>query len=264
MNEAKIKKIKRTVKGNFDQSPAEYQSFEDRYGFFRRLTAILINRMELPVTADILDVGCGTGASSLQIVNALPESRVWGLDNSVAMLDAARTRNGESDRLTFVEGDAANLTKYFQIQFDAIIYSASIFLVPDYRESLGQACSLLKTGGSVGLTFMDGLYDFDGNNLFEVAERTAKQGVSLKKVVNWSEFEAFFAQHAPWHRSWIEDFQLPRSQLREFYSIPAVSAGIFPGIEYSDRVKKVGRLFDNMPKKQILTRWRIMIGRKEG
>ena len=195
MDEGKITKIKKAVKGNFELSPAYYQSFEDRYGFFRSLNEALVSGMDLPADADILDVGCGTGASSLQLVEALPKCRVWGLDNSPAMLETARSRINESDRLSFVEGDAARLADYFSFQFDAVIYSASIFLIPDFKESLRQANDLLKKGGRIGLSFMDGLYDPDGNNLLEIADREAKEGVSLRRPVTLPEFQSFFARN---------------------------------------------------------------------
>ncbi|MGO9121735.1 MAG: class I SAM-dependent methyltransferase [Desulfomonilaceae bacterium] len=263
MDENKIKKIKRAIKGNFDASPAQYQVFEERHGFFRRLTETLLRRMELQANAQVLDIGCGTGASCLQILAAVPGSRVWGLDNSPAMLSAARSCVEESDRLTFIEGDAARLRDYFDFKFDAIIYSASIFLVPDYRQSLEHARSLLKHGGSVGLTFMDGPYDSENNHLLEMTEKVLKQGLSLKRPVNWGEFESFFTQIFPKRESWIENFRLPKDVLKEFYSIPAMSAGIFPATNYPERVKKIALIFDHISKTEIDVRWRVMVGRLE-
>jgi ubiquinone/menaquinone biosynthesis C-methylase UbiE len=261
MTETKIDKIKAAIKGNFEESPVQYQSFEERHGFFRILTKVLLDHMRLPANADILDIGCGTGASCREILAAVPGSRVWGLDNSPAMLDVARSIFGESDRVVFVEGDAAKLRDYFDFKFDGIIYSASIFLVPDYRESLHQARSLLKPGGSVGLTFRDGPYDSDGNHLLQVAERTAKQGLSLKRAVEWGELESSFEQIFPIHTAWIKDFRLSKKGLQEFYSIPAMLAGIFPRVDYAERVERAAILFDHMPKTKILGRWRFMVGR---
>ena len=262
MEEGKITKIKKAVKGNFELSPAYYQSFEDRYSFFRSLNEALVSGMDLPADADILDVGCGTGASCLQLLEALPKSRVWGLDNSPAMLETARSRTDESDRLSFVEGDAGMLADYFSFQFDAVIYSASIFLIPDFKESLRQANDLLKKGGRIGLSFMDGLYDLDGNNLLEIADREAKEGVSLRRPVTLPEFQSFFAEMFPGHKFWQEDFRLPKELLREFFSVPAMSAGLFPGFEYTDRVGKVSRLFDHLPQTEALFRWILIVGER--
>ncbi len=220
--------------------------------------------MNLAGRADVLDVGCGAGASSAQILDACPDCRVWGLDISSAMLDAARTKYPEGDNLRFIEGDAANLTAYFDFSFDAIVYSASIFLIPDFQESLRQAVGMLKDRGRLGLTFMDGLYDQDGNNLFQLADEQAKERVSHKKPVNWSEFESFFAGIIPEHTSWNEDFRLEEHVLREFFSVPAMSAGLFPGVPFAERVRKAGRLFDLMPRTERIFRWRLMIGEKPG
>jgi ubiquinone/menaquinone biosynthesis C-methylase UbiE len=264
MDHTKILRIKEAVRTNFDSSPDPYQSFEDRHGFFRKLSERLLSRMCLSDRPDVLDVGCGSGASCAQILDACPGCRVWGLDISSAMLDAARAKYPENNRLHFVEGDAANLPAYFDFSFDAIVYSASIFLIPDFQESLRQALDLLKEHGSLGLTFMDGLYDADGNHLFTQADERAKEGVSQKKPVNWSEFESFFAGIFPVHTSWNEDFRLEEDVLREFFSVPAMSAGLFPGVPFAERVRKAGRLFDLMPRTERIFRWRLMIGEKPG
>ena len=262
MDKNKALKIKEAVRKNFDASSDPYQSFEDRHGLFWTLSEKLLSRMNLPGEADILDVGCGSGASSAQILDALPLSRVWGLDISPAMLEAARARYAEREKLHFIQGDAANLRAYFDFSFDAVLYSASIFLIPDYEESLRQAIGLLRERGTVGLTFMDGLYDPDGNNLFFVADDRAQEGVSRNRPVKWSEFESFFAGIFPDHASWNEDLRLEETALREFYSVPAMSAGLFPGLPFAERVRKVGRLFDAMPSGERIFRWRLMVGEK--
>jgi ubiquinone/menaquinone biosynthesis C-methylase UbiE len=261
MEQKKIDKIKAAVKDNFDQSPDSYQRFEDDHGFFRKLNERLLRLMDLPTGADILDVGCGTGASCRQILDAVPDCRVRGLDISPAMLEHARATIGESDRLILVEGDASKLTDCFDIDFDAIVYSVSIFLIPDFRESLKQARLLLKAEGVVGLTFMDGVYDADGNNLIAEADRTAGEGVSLRKPVRLDEFQSFFSETFPTHRYESADIRLPLDVLKRFFFIPAMSAGLFPGVEYSERVRKVARIFEHIPKREPFFRWLLMVGR---
>jgi SAM-dependent methyltransferase len=262
MDQEKSTKIKEAVRANFDASPALYRDFESRYGFFHMLNSALLREMELPENADILDVGCGTGASSFQMLEFLPRSRVWGLDNSPAMLEIGRAAIAESERVTFVEGDASRLRDFFNFSFDAVIYSASVFLIPDYTESLRQARDLLKDGGRVGFTFMDGLYDSKGDNLFGKAAEAANEKLSLRKPVKWSEFEEFLCELFPRHRVWHEDFKLPEDLLRSFFSVPAMSAGLFPGVEYPERVSKIARVFDHMPTAEIFFRWMLVVGEK--
>ncbi|MCA1961617.1 MAG: class I SAM-dependent methyltransferase [Desulfomonile sp.] len=260
MNQDNSSRIKSAIRENFNQSPDRYQEFEDRYGFFRNLNEILLSRMELSPGSAILDVGCGTGASSLQIADFVPDSRVWGLDISPAMLEVARTRAGNSGRFSFVEGDAARLAEYFDVRFDAIVYAASIFLVPDFRQSLSQACELLKEGGKVGLTFMDGVYTPGGVNAFAEADQKAKVGVSFRKPVKLPELQSFFETHFTSPKTWQENLDVSSEMLKDFYSVPAMSAGLFPGRPYPERVERVRRLIDHLPAGPIVFRWMIMVG----
>ena len=261
MNQKKIGKIKQAVRANFEQSPEAYQSFEDEYAFFRELNGLLLSGMNIPSGTRVLDVGCGTGASSAQIMAAIPGCKVWGLDISPAMLDKARERVGDSDRMRFVEGDAGRLTDYFDHGFDAIVYSASIFLIPDYAESLRQASELLNREGVVGLSFMDGVYDSDGNNAIAIADKDGSIGASLKKPVDIAEFRASFAATFPENTIWNEDFRLPMEQFLGFFSVPAMSAGLFPRLEYSERLGKVAELLGRLTGGDLLFRWQLMTGR---
>jgi 2-polyprenyl-3-methyl-5-hydroxy-6-metoxy-1,4-benzoquinol methylase len=59
----------------------------------------------------VADVGCGFGWSSIAIALAYPEATVHGFDPDEASIDAARRNAAEvgvDDRVTFIEGDAAD------------------------------------------------------------------------------------------------------------------------------------------------------------
>lgn len=60
----------------------------------------------------ILDVGCGTGSSSVALAERFPSVRVLGVDLDQASIDEARTRaerQGVADRVEFAPADAATL-----------------------------------------------------------------------------------------------------------------------------------------------------------
>ncbi|MEW6532853.1 MAG: class I SAM-dependent methyltransferase [Thermodesulfobacteriota bacterium] len=260
MDETKIAKIKKAIRTSFQESPAIYQAFEDKHRFFRNLNSKLLAKMAIPTSARVLDIGCGTGASTIHMAQTVANSEVWGLDLSPAMLEAAREAGAQLEQCHFVEGDGARLQDFVRGPFDAIIYSASIFLIPDYAESLKQAKVLLRHGGQVGLTFMNGFYLADDENAFAVAERTAQEGVNLKRPVILADFADEFAAIFSNPRTWYEDLHLPVDVMREFFSVPAMSAGLFPGLPYAERVRKVQRLFDHVPDKGNYFRWNLMVG----
>lgn len=260
MDDEKIARVKNAVRNNFEASPDIYEGFEAKYGFFQDLNARLLVRMSLQPGARVLDVGCGTGSSTAQILESVPDSVVWGLDISPAMLAMARSRLGETGRVKLVEGDAARIVDLVDVKFDAIVYSASIFLVPDFEQSLVQARECLQPGGTVGLTFMDGVYDTRGRNVLAVADSEAQEGISLRRPVQPAHLHAFFRETFPLERSWNEDLGVSLELLRDFYSVPAMSAGLFPKIDYPERVRKVERLFDKAPSVGFVFRWLMLVG----
>lgn len=263
MDETKARRIKSAVKQNFDAGAELYDEFEDRYGFFGELAAALTARLRLPDAPLILDVGCGSGAAATSLCRSFPGSRVWGLDISSEMIERARAKLGESKSVAFLVGDAAELTGRFDFLFDAVVYTASIFLIPDYHESLTQVGKLLKPDGVVALTFMDGVYDEKGRNSLVVADDAAQLGMSRKRPVIFDAFLEDFGRVFPDRESWSVDYAHPLEAVAAFFSVPPMSAGLFPGIEYSERVRKVQELFSRMTGRHWF-RWRFVIGRKGG
>jgi len=95
-----------------------------------------------------LEVGCGTGANLLRLRGLVgPGGRVHGLDLSPEMLAVARRkverRGWENVRLH--EGDAG----HFELgsRFDAVLYSYSLSMIPNWRSSLAAAARHLRPGG---------------------------------------------------------------------------------------------------------------------
>lgn len=262
MEASKLLKIKNAIRNHFEESPETYAAFEEKYGFFEKLNSRLVSFMQVKPGSRILDVGCGTGASSKQMLDHIPDSSVVGVDNSPSMLEAARLRYCESGRLTFIEGDAAALSNVASGLFDAVVYSASIFLIPDYQESLRQAKELLKPHGKLGLTFMDGVYDPHGRNFLAYADQMLNEGISLKKAVKFDELISFLRELLINVQSRTENFELSREALSGFFSVPAMSAGLFPKCSYSERRAKIHRIFLQTPETGVSFRWILVMGHK--
>lgn len=255
-------RIRSAVRSHFEDSPAPYDAFEDRHGFFGDLTDALLERMRLAPGADVLDIGCGTGASCRRILERLPGSRVWGLDFSPAMLAKAKVSVAAAPgRLHLVEGDAGKLADVVAGPFDGIVYSASIFLIPDFEESLTQARRLLRLGGTIGLTFMDGVFDRRGDNAFAEAEKELRTGISLKKPVRLDRLQRVFELGFTESRCDRLDMPVSRSFLTDFFSVPAMSAGLYPGRPYPRRVRDVQRIIHRFEDTDHEFRWVIMTGR---
>ena len=95
----------------------------------------------------VLDIGCGSGATTLEYAKAVgPSGRALGLDISVPMLDVARSRAKKAgSSAAFAEADAAAFE--FAPEYDVI---ASRFGVMFFSDPLGAFANLrkaLKPGG---------------------------------------------------------------------------------------------------------------------
>ncbi|GAA2716524.1 MULTISPECIES: class I SAM-dependent methyltransferase [Streptomyces] len=94
----------------------------------------------------VLDLGCGDGAVSEQLLLRDAAMSLVGVDPDAALLDAARARLG--DRARFVEGDASAVARLFRPDaFDVVVLANCIHLVPDLAEALDAIGEVLVGGG---------------------------------------------------------------------------------------------------------------------
>ena len=81
---------------------------------------------------DILDVGCGTGATLAAVLDAHPQARALGIDLSPKMVAAARARVG--DRARIAVADAEHLPAG-DASVDLVVCVDSFHHYPDRRRS---------------------------------------------------------------------------------------------------------------------------------
>lgn len=100
-----------------------------------------------------IDLGCGDGVLGAAILSAYPDARGIFIDFSKDMLDAAKQKLGNNDRLTFISKDYGQLDWVDLVQnhapFDAIVSGYSIHHQPDDRklQLFEEIFQLLASGG---------------------------------------------------------------------------------------------------------------------
>jgi len=257
-------RFKAAVEKNFDQSADAYDRFEERHHLFETLTRRQLELIEPSMPERTLDVGCGTGISTQALHQAMAgrSPNIYAIDISERMLLRARERCKSMPGVYFIRGDAENLSSYFNESFDAIFYTASIFLLPGFAESLRQASQLLLPGGVLAISYYAGLFDKKGNDAFQKAFPDQKYmygAVPIGDLVSCLE-------SLPGTRTTRIDyrFEATRDFLFDFLSIPAQSAGLFPKIPYLERIPKVRDLCELLAKRvdPVFMGWEFLIARK--
>lgn len=107
-------------------------------------------RLRFDPPANVLDLGCGLGTSSIVLAQAYPNIRVLGVDldaESIAEARAAAERAGVADRVSFVVGDAAAPRE--GERYDLVTVFEALHDMGDPEGTLRAARSVLAEGGSM-------------------------------------------------------------------------------------------------------------------
>jgi len=258
------RKFKAAIERNFNESVNFYDAFEEKHHLFETLTMRLCELTGSLNPERVLDVGCGTGISTFAIKKAFPRPPImYAIDISEMMLARARERCRGIDSIYFVQGDAEHLSTYFKEKFDAVFYTASIFLIPNFAESISQACSLIVPGGVLAISFYTGIFDNRQKDAIVKAFPDMKyrygavEYAELKKCL--SAQKSFRTTDVDYH------FEIGEEFLEDFLCIPAQSAGLFPKVPYEKRKPLVGNFCDTLTRKvsPLFMGWKFILSKKK-
>jgi len=224
---------------------------EDGRGRPRRRVPVLLPRHARPSAgprrrADLL---AGRGRPAPGRGRRLPSrrldfDRVVALDLSAAMLAAnpADERvQADFDRLPFADDT-----------FDAVVFTASLFLSPSPARTAAEAARVLETGGVVGAVAPLGWTDGDGG-VFADLERDARSPSGVEDV--HGALEAVFDVE-----SGVWSFPTTAADLRAFHAIPAMAARLYPRLDTEERLERAATLLADV-EGPLEQRWRWFVGR---
>jgi len=123
-----------------------------------------------------LDLGCGSGLSTLELRRAFPEAEIVGVDLSPDMLSAAAKRLPEA---RFLEGDVATFDTR---GFDLVFANAVFHWVPDHIAVLAKIAAALPAGGCLAVQMPDNYNEPSHRLMREVAAREAFRGANFPAV----------------------------------------------------------------------------------
>jgi trans-aconitate 2-methyltransferase len=104
--------------------------------------AQILERLDLRGDETVLDLGCGTGRVTAQLLERLPDGHVIGVDGSAAMVAEAARRL--PDRTTFLQRDLLELT--LDEPADAAVSSATFHWIADHDALFARVRAALRPG----------------------------------------------------------------------------------------------------------------------
>ena len=127
-----------------DWNPEHYLKFRNE----RTQPSIdLVNRITPPfVPQNIIDIGCGPGNSIQVLLERWPQSKLVGIDNSLAMITKAKKDYPGQE---WILSDVLSFTS--NIRFDLVFCSATIQWIPDHQYLFDKFFSLLSPCGIIAI-----------------------------------------------------------------------------------------------------------------
>jgi trans-aconitate methyltransferase len=137
------------VSGYVATLPEAYERSMGRWS--RLLAARLLDVLDLPRGAAVLDAGCGTGALAEAVAARDPSARITGVDVSEPFLAAARARVPGA---TFRHGDLVRLAEP-DAAHDAAICLLVLQFVADRAAAVAELARVTRPGGLVAAAMWD-------------------------------------------------------------------------------------------------------------
>ncbi|ORV81297.1 class I SAM-dependent methyltransferase [Mycolicibacterium iranicum] len=134
----------------FDSGAESYDGLVGANPGYHEHLQLSARRMGLPDGGRglrLLDIGCGTGASTAALLKAAPHAEIVAVDGSAGMLEQARRKSWPAT-VTFVHSRAENLAEAgVSGPFDGILAAYLVRNLSDPDPVLRTLLSLLRPGG---------------------------------------------------------------------------------------------------------------------
>ena len=121
----------------------------------RDMVAAYLSDLDVPESAHVVEVGCGTGAIARMITSSIRVSEYVGTDPSPQLLERARELADGDSCLRFEQADGVSLP-FADASFDLAIVHRVLSHVPDPQRVLSEAVRVTRPGGL--LAVFDGDY----------------------------------------------------------------------------------------------------------
>ena len=178
-------------------------AYERMMGAWSQLVGqVFLDRLSPAMGQRWIDVGCGNGTFTEQLIQRCAAAEAQGIDPSEAQLAFARTRPGAAGAV-FLQGDAMALP-FEDDRFDVAVMALVIHFVPDPAKGIRELTRVVRPGGLVAAYVWDGLGGRDPIEPILTEMRALGITPALPPSVHASRMEAL---HGLWTDAGLEGIE---------------------------------------------------------
>lgn len=201
-----------------------------------RFGRLFLHHLTLPPKAMVLDVGCGSGYPSLDILRRMDEqSRIIAIDASAPLLDEARTKAGtlSGKRIFFRSEAQLPRLSFADDVYDLVVSNALLHEFEQPRGALQDFIRVAKPGGTVAVTtplegtfsefhdlFREVLVKLDLGEAIDKLDQYLERYPSIDKLEQWGAAAGLVDI-----RTEQDTFTLLFKSGREFFYAPVIEYG---------------------------------------
>ena len=100
----------------------------------------IISKIPFSKTDNVLDIGCGDGKVTSEIVKRVPHGTVKGLDFSINMIEWASKHYSDVPHLSFERADIADYSSEQKFNYAFLCFFFFLLTICDYFIQIGLAC----------------------------------------------------------------------------------------------------------------------------
>ncbi len=205
----------------------------------QRFGRMMLRELQLPPKAMVLDVACGTGYPSLEVMRRLDDqSRIIAIDPSAPLLDVARRKAGEASgrRIFFRTEGASPKLSFTDEVYDLVLCNLGLDEVDEPCQALREFARVAKLGAQVVATltmrgtwsefydiYREVLIKHDLHEMLARLEKLCERHPEPDTAIRWMEEAGLGTVGLD-----VESFTLLFKSSREFFFAPLIEYGPLP------------------------------------
>lgn len=263
MTENKWKKL--TVK--------KYEYYATKYPMYKKTSKFLVKIANIKKGMIIVDLACGTGITTREILKKLGTSgKVIGIDSSKEMLNVAKKKNKQKN-VSFFQSKAEKINKIIKEKVDLVLCN-SAFWQTNMNKTLIGIKKILKNDGKFIFNLPSQYYKFTKGpkeTLFSpIMQQIATNIYRLKpkkKKLKLLDFETIIKilKNNCFKIVSYKTFEFKKTakDVYEFLKIPIMTEKTFLSLKYSEKMKILDRAYKEVDKsRKFVRKWMYFVAKK--